>query len=86
MSAKELKFSGDARQLMLQGVNLLTDAVAVTLGPKGRNVVLDKGYGAPTITKDGVSVAKEIEVEDFATIAQTNNILGSSIGGGGLNL
>ncbi len=64
MSAKELKFSGDARQLMLQGVNLLTDAVAVTLGPKGRNVVIEKSFGAPTITKDGVSVAKEVELKD----------------------
>ncbi len=64
MSAKGLKFSGDARQLMLQGVNLLTDAVAVTLGPKGRNVVIEKSFGSPTITKDGVSVAKEIELKD----------------------
>ncbi len=64
MSAKDLKFSGDARQLMLQGVNLLTDAVAVTLGPKGRNVVIEKSFGSPTITKDGVSVAKEIELKD----------------------
>ena len=64
MSAKELKFGGDARHLMLQGVNLLTDAVAVTLGPKGRNVVIEKSFGAPTITKDGVSVAKEIELKD----------------------
>lgn len=63
MSAKELKFGGDARHLMLQGVNLLTDAVAVTLGPKGRNVVIEKSFGAPTITKDGVSVAKEIELK-----------------------
>ena len=64
MSAKELKFGSDARHLMLQGVNLLTDAVAVTLGPKGRNVVIDKSFGAPTITKDGVSVAKEVELKD----------------------
>ncbi len=64
MSAKELKFGGDARHLMLQGVNLLTDAVAVTLGPKGRNVVIEKSFGAPTITKDGVSVAKEVELKD----------------------
>jgi chaperonin GroEL len=64
MSAKDLKFNGDARQLMLQGVNLLTDAVAVTLGPKGRNVVIEKSFGAPTITKDGVSVAKEVELKD----------------------
>lgn len=64
MSAKELKFGGDARHLMLQGVNLLTDAVAVTLGPKGRNVVIEKSFGSPTITKDGVSVAKEVEIKD----------------------
>ena len=64
MSAKDLKFGEDARQLMLRGVNLLTDAVAVTLGPKGRNVVIEKSFGAPTITKDGVSVAKEIELKD----------------------
>ncbi len=64
MSAKEVKFSDDARQLMLKGVNTLADAVKVTLGPKGRNVVLDKAFGAPTITKDGVSVAKEIELEN----------------------
>lgn len=64
MSAKKLQFGGEARQKMLQGVNLLTDAVAVTLGPKGRNVVLERSFGAPTITKDGVSVAKEVELED----------------------
>ena len=64
MSAKDLKFGEDARQLMLRGVNLLTDAVAVTLGPKGRNVVIEKSFGAPTITKDGVSVAKEVELKD----------------------
>ncbi len=64
MSAKEVKFSDDARHLMLAGVNTLANAVKVTLGPKGRNVVLDKAFGAPTITKDGVSVAKEIELED----------------------
>ncbi len=64
MTAKDLKFGGEARQAMLEGVNLLADAVAVTLGPKGRNVVLDKSYGAPTITKDGVSVAKEVELKD----------------------
>ena len=64
MSAKDLKFGSDARHLMLQGVNLLTDAVAVTLGPKGRNVVIEKSFGAPTITKDGVSVAKEVELKD----------------------
>jgi len=64
MSAKEVKFSDDARQRMLKGVNVLANAVKVTLGPKGRNVVLEKSYGAPTITKDGVSVAKEIELAD----------------------
>ncbi|MCF6211162.1 MAG: chaperonin GroEL [Gammaproteobacteria bacterium] len=64
MSAKEVKFSDDARHRMIAGVNILANAVKVTLGPKGRNVVLDKSFGAPTITKDGVSVAKEIELED----------------------
>ena len=64
MSAKEVKFSSDARHRMLDGVNTLANAVKVTLGPKGRNVVLDKAFGAPTITKDGVSVAKEIELDD----------------------
>ncbi|MBI1422059.1 MAG: chaperonin GroEL [Gammaproteobacteria bacterium] len=64
MSAKEVKFSDDARHRMLKGVNILANAVKVTLGPKGRNVVLDKSFGAPTITKDGVSVAKEIELKD----------------------
>jgi len=61
---KEVKFSDDARQRMLQGVNVLANAVKVTLGPKGRNVVLEKSFGAPTVTKDGVSVAKEIDLED----------------------
>lgn len=64
MSAKEVKFSDDARARMLNGVNVLADAVKVTLGPKGRNVILDKSFGAPTVTKDGVSVAKEIELQD----------------------
>ena len=64
MSAKEIKFSTDAREHMLRGVELLNDAVKVTLGPKGRNVVLDKSFGAPRITKDGVTVAKEIELAD----------------------
>ena len=64
MAAKEVKFGNTARQKMLKGVNVLADAVKVTLGPKGRNVVLDKSFGAPNITKDGVSVAKEIELED----------------------
>ena len=64
MAAKEVKFGNSARQRMIAGVNVLADAVKVTLGPKGRNVVLDKSFGAPTVTKDGVSVAKEIELED----------------------
>ncbi|WP_343502857.1 chaperonin GroEL [Alloyangia pacifica] len=64
MAAKDVKFNTDARTRMLKGVNILADAVKVTLGPKGRNVVLDKSFGAPRITKDGVSVAKEIELED----------------------
>ena len=64
MAAKDVKFGTDARNRMLKGVNILADAVKVTLGPKGRNVVLEKSFGAPRITKDGVSVAKEIELED----------------------
>jgi chaperonin GroEL len=64
MSAKEVKFGDDARSRMVNGVNILANAVKVTLGPKGRNVVLDKSFGAPTVTKDGVSVAKEIELAD----------------------
>jgi len=64
MAAKEVKFNTDARDKMLRGINKLADAVRITLGPKGRNVVLDKSFGAPRITKDGVSVAKEIELED----------------------
>src|ERR1700735_4109484 len=64
MAAKEVKFSVDARARMLRGVDILADAVKVTLGPKGRNVVLDKSFGAPRITKDGVTVAKEIELAD----------------------
>ena len=64
MAAKEVRFSGDARQRMMRGVEILSDAVRVTLGPKGRNVVLDKSFGAPRITKDGVTVAKEIELSD----------------------
>ena len=62
--AKEILFRDEARQRMAKGVNILADAVKVTLGPKGRNVVLEKSFGAPAITKDGVSVAKEIELED----------------------
>src|SRR5580698_896682 len=64
MAAKDVKFSVDARDRMMHGIDILTNAVRVTLGPKGRNVVLDKSYGAPRITKDGVTVAKEIELED----------------------
>src|SRR5688500_5628341 len=64
MAAKDVKFSVEARNKMLRGVDLLADAVKVTLGPKGRNVVLDKSFGAPRITKDGVTVAKEIELSD----------------------
>src|SRR6059058_2618969 len=64
MAAKEVKFSSDAREKMLRGVETLANAVKVTLGPKGRNVVIEKSFGAPRITKDGVTVAKEIELED----------------------
>ncbi|MCA1780538.1 MAG: chaperonin GroEL, partial [Xanthomonadaceae bacterium] len=64
MSAKEVRFSEDARNKMLKGVEILARAVSVTLGPRGRNVVLEKSYGSPTVTKDGVSVAKEIELEN----------------------
>src|SRR5471032_2791709 len=86
MAAKEVRFSGDARQRMLRGIDILADAVKVTLGPKGRNVVPDKSFGAPRITKDGVTVAKEIELNDkFETMAaqmvregasKTNDIAG----------
>ena len=62
--AKIVKFDAEARAAMIRGVNILADTVKVTLGPKGRNVVMDKSYGAPRITKDGVSVAKEIDLED----------------------
>src|ERR1700679_2509341 len=64
MSAKEVKFSRDAREKMIRGIDVLANAVRVTLGPKGRNVVLEKSFGAPRITKDGVTVAKEIELQD----------------------
>ena len=64
MTAKEVKFGDDARKKLANGVNILANAVKTTLGPKGRNVVLDKSFGAPTVTKDGVSVAKEIELEN----------------------
>ena len=86
MSAKDVRFGEDARGQMIAGVNTLADAVKVTLGPKGRNVVLDKAFGAPTVTKDGVSVAKEIELKDkFENMgaqmvkevaSQTNDIAG----------
>jgi len=62
--AKEIKYDMKARESMLRGVRALADAVVVTLGPKGRNVVIDKSWGSPTVTKDGVTVAKEIELED----------------------
>src|SRR5512136_2461048 len=64
MAAKDVKFSQDAREKMLRGVDILANAVKVTLGPKGRNVVLEKSFGAPRVTKDGVTVAKEVELED----------------------
>src|SRR5579871_5619256 len=64
MAAKDVKFSTDARDKMVRGVNILANAVKVTLGPKGRNVIIDKSFGAPRITKDGVTVAKEIELKD----------------------
>ncbi len=64
MAAKDVRFSRDARERILRGVDILADAVKVTLGPKGRNVVIDKSFGAPRITKDGVTVAKEIELKD----------------------
>src|SRR5687767_7323302 len=64
MAAKQVKFNADARERMLRGVDVLANAVKVTLGPKGRNVILSKSYGAPRITKDGVTVAKEIELAD----------------------
>src|ERR1700740_1808013 len=64
MAAKEVSFNDDARLRMFRGVNILADAVKPTLGPKGRNAIIDKSFGAPTITKDGVTVAKEIELKD----------------------
>ena len=64
MAAKHVVFGDDARHKIVRGVNVLADAVKVTLGPKGRNVVLERSFGAPTVTKDGVSVAKEIELKD----------------------
>ena len=86
MAAKDVKFSTDARDKMVRGVNILANAVKVTLGPKGRNVVIDKCFGSPRITKDGVTVAKEIELEDKfenmgaqmvrAVASKTNDIAG----------
>ena len=70
--AKELKFSEDARAAMLRGVDKLADTVKVTLGPKGRNVVLEKSYGSPLITNDGVTIAKEIELEDHLKTWEQN--------------
>ena len=64
MAAKQVLFGDDARSKMVRGINVLADAVKVTLGPKGRNVVLERAFGGPTVTKDGVSVAKEIELKD----------------------
>src|SRR6195256_1214244 len=64
MAAKDVRFGGDAREKMLRGIDILADAVKVTLGPKGRNVALDKSFGAPRISKDGVTVAKEIELAE----------------------
>ena len=80
MAAKDVKFATDARNRMLNGVNILADAVKVTLGPKGRNVVLDKSFGAPRITKDGVSVAKEIELEDKFENMGAPKLLSSGVG------
>src|SRR4026208_1953552 len=86
MAAKDVKFSTDARDKMVRGVNILANAVKVTLGPKGRNVVIDKSFGSPRITKDGVTVAKEVELEDKfenmgaqmvrAVASKTNDIAG----------
>src|ERR1700704_6100568 len=86
MAAKEVKFSVDARDRMLRGIDTLAGAVRITLGPKGRNVILDKSYGAPRITKDGVTVAKEIELTDKfenmgaqmvrAVASKTNDVAG----------
>ena len=68
--AKDIKFNMDARDLLKNGVDKLANAVKVTLGPKGRNVIIEKKFGAPQITKDGVTVAKEVELEDRSTIGQ----------------
>jgi chaperonin GroEL len=77
MAAKEVKFGGEGRQRMLRGVDILSDAVRVTLGPKGRNVVLDKSFGAPRITKDGVTVAKEMGAQMLREVeSKTNDVAG----------
>ena len=76
MAAKDVKFSSDARERMLRGVDILADTVKVTLGPKGRNVLLDKSFGAPRISKDGVTVAKEIELADkFENMGDSDAVL-----------
>ena len=72
MAAKTVKFGSNAREQMLRGVDILANAVKVTLGPKGRNVVIDKSYGAPRTTKDGVTVAKEIELENSSKYGRSN--------------
>ena len=74
MAAKDVRFGDDVRQKMITGVNILANAVKVTLGPKGRNVELERSFGAPTITKDGVSVAKEIELKDKFEIQKTQSV------------
>ena len=74
MTAKQVLFGNDARSRMVNGVNVLADAVKVTLGPKGRNVVLERAFGGPTITKDGVSVAKEVELKDSLSKPKERNI------------
>ena len=71
MAAKEVRFSAEAREKMLRGVDTLANAVKVTLGPKGRNVVIEKSFGAPLVTKDGVTVAKEIDLEDHLFLHQS---------------
>ena len=76
MAAKDVRFGSDARERMLHGVDILANAVKVTLGPKGRNVVLDKSFGAPRITKDGVTVAKEIELGASSKHGRTDGARG----------
>ena len=80
MAAKDVQFGNEVRQKMVNGVNVLANAVRVTLGPKGRNVVLDRAFGGPHITKDGVSVAKEIELKDkFENLAFVFNQINSNL-------